>query len=43
MKNAVGKLEYGFPVFKFLRHQTCLRVEGSISKLRTLNLEMEGQ
>jgi len=43
MKNVVANLEYGFPVFKFLRHQTCLRVAGSIAKLCTLNLEMEGQ
>jgi len=31
MKNVVPNLEYGFPVFKFLQHQICLSVEGSIS------------
>jgi len=27
MKSVVGFLEYGFPVFRFLQNQACLRIQ----------------
>ena len=34
MKNVVGDLEYGFPVFQFLRNQAGLTVYGGLLKHR---------
>ena len=30
MKSVVGNVEYGFPVFQFLRNQAGLRVDGGL-------------